>query len=151
MWNEVVLIGNVGRDPEIRSTQHGDKVANFSIATSERWRQAGEAKERTEWHKVVVWGKLAEVIESYVQRGTTLALRGAVRTRKWTDKEGAEKYITEIVLQGFEAKVQILKGGRGQGEGGYAASEEQPKGGKRPPKTPSPDQETDDFDDEIPF
>ena len=105
-----MLIGNVGRDPEIRSTQAGGKVANLSIATSESWKDkgTGERKERTEWTRVVVFGSLADIIERYVKKGSKIFIQGQLQTRKWTDKSGAERYSTEVVLQNYGGKLVML-------------------------------------------
>ena len=110
--NKVILIGNVGKDPECRSMQNGDKVANLSIATSETWKDkaTGERKERTEWHRVTVFGKLAGVVEAYVRKGSKVYVSGSLQTRKWTDQSGAEKYSTEVVLQGFGGELVMLDG-----------------------------------------
>jgi single-strand DNA-binding protein len=118
--NKVILVGNLGRDPEIRSTQDGTKVANLSLATSESWRDknTGERKERTEWHRVVVFNeRLVDVIEKYVKKGSKLYIEGALQTRKWTDNTGAEKYTTEVVLQRFRGELTMLDGARGGGGG----------------------------------
>jgi len=118
--NKVILVGNLGRDPEIRSTQDGTKVANLSLATSENWRDknTGERKERTEWHRVVVFNeRLVDVIEKYVKKGSKLYIEGALQTRKWTDNTGAEKYTTEVVLQRFRGELTMLDGVRGGGGG----------------------------------
>jgi len=118
--NKVILVGNLGRDPEIRSTQDGTKVANLSLATSESWRDknTGERKERTEWHRVVVFNeRLVDVIEKYVKKGSKLYIEGALQTRKWTDNTGAEKYTTEVVLQRFRGDLTMLDGARGGGGG----------------------------------
>jgi single-strand DNA-binding protein len=117
--NKVILIGNLGRDPEIRTTQDGTKVANLSIATSENWRDknSGERREKTEWHRVVVFNdRLVDVIEKYVKKGSKVYLEGALQTRKWTDQSGAEKYTTEIVLQRYRGELTMLDG-RGGGGG----------------------------------
>ncbi len=109
--NKVLLIGNVGKDPEIRSTQDGREIANLSLATSESWKDktTGERKEKTEWHNVVVFNEnLVKVIKSYVKKGSKLYIEGALQTRKWTDKNGVEKYSTEIVLQGFSGSIVLL-------------------------------------------
>lgn len=109
--NKVILIGNVGRDPEIRRTQDGRPIANLSIATSESWRDksSGERKEKTEWHRIVVFSEpLCKVIEQYVKKGAKLYVEGQLQTRKWTDKDGVEKYSTEIVLQGFNGVLTML-------------------------------------------
>lgn len=120
--NKVILVGNLGRDPEVRFTKDGSKIVNMSIATSESWkdRQSGERRERTEWHRVVIFNeRLADVAERYVRKGSTVYIEGAVQTRKWTDQSGVEKYTTEIVLQRFRGELTML-GSRGGSEGGYA-------------------------------
>ena len=118
--NKVILIGNLGRDPEIRTTQDGTKVANLSLATSENWRDktSGERREKTEWHRVVVFNdRLVDVIEKYLKKGATIYIEGALQTRKW-EKDGVERYSTEVVLQKFRGELQMLDS-RGQGgEGG---------------------------------
>jgi len=114
--NKVILVGNVGKDPEIRRTQDGRPIANLSLATSETWRDkaTGERKERTEWHRVVVFSEpLCKVIEQYVKKGSKLYIEGALQTRKWTDQSGAEKYSTEVVLQGFNGTLTMLDGASG--------------------------------------
>src|SRR5687767_14859135 len=118
--NKVILVGNLGRDPEIRSTQDGTKVANLSVATSENWRDktSGERREKTEWHRVVVFNdRLVDVIEKYLKKGATIYIEGALQTRKWTDQSGTEKYTTEIVLQKYRGELTML-GGRGGSAGG---------------------------------
>ncbi|MDR2760249.1 MAG: single-stranded DNA-binding protein [Rickettsiales bacterium] len=110
--NKVILIGNVGKDPEIRSMNNGNEVALFSLATSEYWRDkaTGEKKDKTEWHRIVVYSQgLVNIIKSYVKRGTKLYVSGSIQTRRWTDAQGAEKYATEIILQGYTAELQILE------------------------------------------
>ena len=96
--NKVILIGNVGKAPEIRSTQSGSKVANLTIATSESWtsKHTGQREEKTEWHRLVVWGKLAEIVEKYIQKGSKIYIEGKLETRKWADKDGKDQYTTEI-------------------------------------------------------
>lgn len=109
--NKVILVGNVGQDPEIRSTQDGREIANFSVATSESWKDktTGERKDKTEWHKVVVFSQgLVGIIKNYVKKGTKLYLEGQLQTRKWTDNQGIEKYTTEIVLQNYNSSLQLL-------------------------------------------
>ena len=109
--NKVILIGNLGRDPEIRRTQDGKPIANLNIATSETWRDktTGERKEKTEWHRVVVFNEgLCKIVEQYIKKGSKVYLEGQLQTRKWTDKDGAEKYSTEIVLQGFGGVLTML-------------------------------------------
>ena len=117
--NKVTLIGNLGRDPEVRSTQDGTKVANLSIATSETWRDkgSGERREKTEWHRVVIFNeRLVDVAERFLKKGSKVYLEGQLQTRKWTDQGGAEKYTTEVVLQRFRGELTMLDG-RGEGGG----------------------------------
>src|SRR5215470_11012394 len=121
--NKVILVGNLGRDPEIRSTNDGMRIANLALATSETWRDrnSGERKERTEWHRVVIFNeRLVEIVEKYVKKGSKLYIEGALQTRKWTDNQGQERYSTEVVLQRFRGELTMLDGGRGGGamEGG---------------------------------
>ncbi|WP_457586038.1 single-stranded DNA-binding protein [Ensifer canadensis] len=117
--NKVILVGNVGADPEIRRTQDGRPIANLRIATSETWRDrnSGERKEKTEWHTVVVFNEgLCKVVEQYVKKGAKLYIEGALQTRKWQDQTGNDRYSTEIVLQGFNSTLTMLDG-RGEGGG----------------------------------
>src|SRR6202142_1052527 len=119
--NKVILVGNLGRDPEIRSTNDGTRIANLALATSETWRDrnSGERKERTEWHRVVIFNeRLVEVVEKYVRKGSKLYIEGALQTRKWTDNAGVEKYSTEIVLQRFRGELTMLAGARDRPGGG---------------------------------
>jgi single-strand DNA-binding protein len=114
--NKVILVGNVGKDPEIRRTQDGRPIANLSLATSESWRDkaTGEKKEKTEWHRVVIFSEpLCKVVEQYVKKGSKLYIEGALQTRKWTDQSGVEKYSTEVVLQGFGGTLTMLDGASG--------------------------------------
>src|ERR1700758_4033140 len=116
--NKVILIGNLGKDPEIRSLNSGDRVANLTVATSETWRdrQSGERKEKTEWHRVVIFNdNLVKVAESYLKKGSKVYLEGSLQTRKWTDNSGVERYTTEIVLQRFRGELTMLDGARGAG------------------------------------
>ena len=116
--NKVILVGNLGRDPEVRSMQSGDKVANLNIATSERWRdQDGNNQEKTEWHRVVLFGKIAEVAERFLKKGSKVLIEGKLQTRKWTDQSGAEKYTTEIVVSGFGGNLTMLDGKPDSGTG----------------------------------
>jgi single-strand DNA-binding protein len=160
--NKVILVGNVGRDPEVRTTQDGTKIVNFSIATSETWndRASGERKEKTEWHRVVVFNdRIADVVEKYVRKGKSVYVEGQLQTRKWTDQSGVEKYSTEVVIGRFRGELTLL-GGRGEGEGaagdagGYAPRERQPAktaGGGGAPSWEAPPGGHSDLDDEIPF
>jgi len=110
--NKVIILGNVGKDPETRFLPNGGAVTNLTIATSETWKdkQTGEAKEKTEWHRVVIFGKLAEIAGEYVKKGSKLYIEGALQTRKWTNQQGQDQYTTEIVLQGFGGVMQMLDG-----------------------------------------
>jgi single-strand DNA-binding protein len=121
--NKVILVGNLGRDPEIRSTNDGMRIANLALATSETWRDrnSGERKERTEWHRVVIFNeRLVEIAEKYLRKGSKIYVEGALQTRKWTDNQGQERYSTEVVLQRFRGELTMLDGARGGGamEGG---------------------------------
>jgi len=108
--NKTILLGRVGKDPEVRAMNSGDKVANFSIATSESWKDkaTGEKKEKTEWHNIVVWGGLVSIVENYVKKGSRIYVEGKSCTRKWQDASGVDKYTTEVVLQGFGAQLVLL-------------------------------------------
>ncbi|MFN5568065.1 MAG: single-stranded DNA-binding protein [Bradyrhizobium sp.] len=121
--NKVILVGNLGKDPEIRRTQDGRPIANLSIATSETWRDkgTGERKEKTEWHRVVIFNEgLCKVAEQYLKKGAKVYIEGALQTRKWTDQSGVEKYSTEVVLQGFNSTLTMLDGLGGGGGGNFA-------------------------------
>lgn len=110
--NKVILVGNLGRDPEVRTLQNGGKVANLSVATAESWKDkaTGEKKEKTEWHRVVIFGALADIAEKYLQKGSKVYVSGSLQTRKWSDKDGSEKYSTEVVLQGYGGELTMLDG-----------------------------------------
>lgn len=167
--NKVILVGNLGKDPEIRRTQDGRPIANLSVATSESWRDktTGERKEKTEWHRVVVFNEgLCKVIEQYLKKGAKVYLEGALQTRKWTDKDGHDKYSTEVVLQGFNSTLTMLdgRGGGGAGAsdngsdmGGEDFGSRGPSGGSgggsSPARKPAMASagKRDDMDDEIPF
>jgi len=119
--NKVILVGNLGRDPEVRTFQNGGKVCNLSIATSESWRDkaTGERKEKTEWHRVAIFNeRLAEVAEKYLKKGAKVYIEGQLETRKWTDQEGKERYSTEVVLRQFRGELTMLDGRGGGGAGG---------------------------------
>lgn len=120
--NKVILVGNLGKDPEVRAMQNGDRVANFSIATSETWRDqaSGERKEKTEWHRVVIWNQnLVKLTEQYLRKGSKVYVEGTLQTRKWADQSGVEKYSTEVVLTRFKGELTMLDGRReGGGMGG---------------------------------
>ena len=119
--NKVILIGNLGRDPEVRTMQSGGKLVNLSVATSETWKDRdGNRQERTEWNRVVIFNeRLAEVAERYLKKGSKVYLEGSLQTRKWTDQSGQERYTTEVVLPRFRGELTMLDG-RGEGGGGYA-------------------------------
>jgi single-strand DNA-binding protein len=124
--NKVIIIGNLGRDPEVRSFQNGGKVVNFSVATSETWRDkaSGERKERTEWHRISILNEpLAKIAEQYLKKGSKVYIEGQLETRKWTDQSGAEKYTTEVVLRPYRGELTLLDGREGGGGasagGGY--------------------------------
>lgn len=141
--NKVILVGNLGRDPEVRHTQDGKAIVNLSIATSETWRDkaTGERKEKAEWHRVVIFNEgLAKVAEQYLKKGSTVYLEGQLQTRKWTDKDGAEKYSTEIVLQQYRGELVML-GGKGEG------TADRPQAAAKPASQSS----ARDLDDGIPF
>jgi single-strand DNA-binding protein len=149
--NKVILVGNLGKDPEVRRMTSGEPVVNLSVATSETWKDksSGERKEKTEWHRVVIFNEnLAKVAEQYLKKGAKVYLEGALQTRKWTDKDGAEKYSTEIVLNRFNGTMVMLDGrsggGGGGGDGGFGG------GGRGTNETPANFQR-DEMDDEIPF
>jgi single-strand DNA-binding protein len=162
--NKVILIGNLGADPEIRRTQDGRPIANLRVATSESWRDktTGERKEKTEWHRVVVFNEgLCKIIEQYLKKGSKVYLEGALQTRKWQDKDGQDRYSTEVVLQGFNSQLTMLDT-RGGGSGASADSSDGdfgssgPSGGsgvsrERKPAMASAGGKRDDMDDEIPF
>jgi single-strand DNA-binding protein len=159
--NKVILIGNLGKDPEIRRTQDGKPIANLSIATSETWRDknSGERKEKTEWHRVVIFSEpLCKVVEQYLKKGAKVYIEGALQTRKWTDNAGVEKYSTEIVLQGFNSVLTMLDGRPGGGAsedyGGGDSFGQSSASGKRQPAMAGSGgggRMSDIIDDEIPF
>ena len=155
--NKVILVGNLGRDPEVRFSQDGNKIVNMSLATSESWtdRSSGERREKTEWHRVVIFNdRLAEVAEKYLNKGSKVYLEGQLQTRKWTGNDGIEKYTTEVVLSRFRGELTMLDSRSGGGGGDY--------GGGGEPEYVAPDSSGaagsgqgggigDDLDDEIPF
>ena len=156
--NKVILVGNLGRDPEVRSMQDGRPVINMSVATSENWRdrQTGERKERTEWHRVVIFNeKLAEVAQKFVRKGSKIYVEGQLSTRKWTDQSGQERYTTEVVIPRFGGALTMLDGrSGGGGEMGASGGMDGPMpsssggGGGSRPATPRGGK---DLDDDIPF
>jgi single-strand DNA-binding protein len=156
--NKVILIGNLGRDPEVRNMQSGDRVCNLNIATSESWkdRNSGERKERTEWHRVVIFNQpLVNVAEQYLRKGAKVYIEGQLETRKWTDQSGVEKYTTEVVLRPFRGELTMLDSKGGGSSGDYAAGGSSDSyGGMSSGPMPEPSgqpQPVDEFEDEIPF
>jgi|ETNvirnome_2_300_1030623.scaffolds.fasta_scaffold27326_2 single-strand DNA-binding protein len=139
MLNEANIIGNLGRDPETRSFDNGDTVTNLSVATNEKWtdKNSGEKKEKTEWHRVTLWGPLSDIASRYLTKGSKVFIRGKIETRKWTDNAGVEKYTTEIVCRGYGGVLKMLDGRRDNSGGG--GNQNQGGGG------------ADDLGDEIPF
>ena len=150
--NKVIIVGNLGRDPETRAMPSGSSVCNLNIATSESWkdRQSGEQQERTEWHRVVMFNRLAEIAAEYLHKGSQVYIEGSLRTRKWQDKQGVERYTTEIVAN----EMQML-GGRGGGAGASAGAPQAEGGRERSEMEPvaaaGGGTERDEFDDDIPF
>lgn len=177
--NKVILIGNLGNDPDVRFTPNGSAVANLSVATSESWkdRNSGQVQEKTEWHRVVIFGKLAEIAQQYLRKGSKVYLEGKLQTRKWQDQQGQDRYTTEIVVDGFSGQMQMLDGrqdgGQSQPMGGYQPAGHAPQPANasaqpnHPPRAPAQPQAPvqaqsqqqpqpraqsfDDFDDDIPF
>ena len=155
--NKVILIGNLGADPEIRRTQDGRPIANLRVATSENWRDkaTGERREKTEWHRVVIFNEgLCRIAEQYLKKGSKVYLEGALQTRKWTDKDGQERYSTEVVLQGFNSVLTMLDraGGGAEVENGSADfGSSGPSVGRERKPAMAGGGRRDDLDDEIPF
>lgn len=162
--NKVIIVGTLGNDPEVKYSASGSAIANLSVATSEQWKdkQTGEKKEQTEWHRVVIFGKLAEVAGEYLSKGSQVYIEGQLRTRKWTDSNGVDRYTTEIVIPQMGGVMQMLGGKRDDsGQQPRQQSGQQPKGGwgVNPQQQPQPKQQSPqggneppmDFDDDIPF
>ena len=148
--NKVILVGNLGADPETRYMPSGGAVTNLSIATSESWKdkQSGEQKERTEWHKVAMFNRLAEIAAEYLRKGSQVYIEGKLRTRKWQDRDGNDRYTTEVIadeMQMLGGRGGGMSGGMGGGGGGGGGRDPGP--GSEPPRQPAPD----DFADDIPF
>ena len=148
--NKVILIGNLGQDPEIRYTSGGMAIATLSLATSESWRdkQTGEQKERTEWHRVVLVGKLAEVAGQYLKKGSQVYVEGKLQTRKWQDQSGQDRYTTEVQVDSFTGVLQML-GGNGGGKQQGASG--QPRPTQQPAQSPAYTEPPIDYDDDLPF
>lgn len=163
--NKVTIVGNLGQDPEVRFMPNGGAVANFTVATSETWKdkQTGEQKEKTEWHKIAIFGKLAEIAGEYLKKGSKVYIEGKLQTRKWQNQQGQDQYTTEVVLKDFSGEMQMLDG-RPQGtqqaapqQGGYQQAPQQYKqappqpGFQGTPQNINPQEPKVDFDDDIPF
>jgi single-strand DNA-binding protein len=158
--NKVILVGNLGKDPEIRRTQDGRPIANLSVATSETWRDknSGERKEKTEWHRVVIFSEpLCKIVEQYLKKGAKVYIEGALQTRKWTDQSGVEKYSTEVVLQGFNSTLTMLDGRSGGGGGNFASDDSGSdfssgsSSSSAPRRAVAAGTRNSDMDDDIPF
>lgn len=164
--NKVILVGNLGADPEVRRTQDGRPIVNLRVATSETWRDknTGERREKTEWHRVVIFSEgLCRIAEQYLKKGSKVYLEGSLQTRKWTDQQGAERYSTEVVLQGFNGTLTMLdRAGGGGGAGADYASEDSGANGDFGASSPAPRRQpvpamaggggkSGDLNDEIPF
>ncbi|WP_318439711.1 single-stranded DNA-binding protein [Photobacterium leiognathi] len=172
--NKVILVGNLGNDPEVRYMPNGGAVANITIATSESWRDknTGEQREKTEWHRVALYGKLAEVAGEYLRKGSQVYIEGQLQTRKWQNQQGQDQYTTEVVVQGFNGTMQMLGGRQNQGnqpmgggqqqQGGwgqpqqpaaqsYAPQQQQQAPAQQPAPQPQYNEPPMDFDDDIPF
>lgn len=147
--NRVILIGNLGQDPTVRYSPNGSAIANITIATTESWKDknTGEKQEKTEWHRVVFFGRLAEIVGEYLKKGSQIFVEGRLQTRKWQDKDGQDKYTTEIVAN--EMQMLGSRGGAGAPADDY--NQERPQGGSGAGGAPSKAPATDDFDDDIPF
>lgn len=161
--NKCIILGRVGNDPEVKYSASGSAIANLSVATSEQWndKATGEKKEQTEWHRVVVFGKLAEVAGEYLRKGSQVYIEGKLRTRKWTDQSGVEKYTTEIVLQPMNGVMQMI-GGKSSDNGNQQSQQRQQSGSNQQSGWGKPQQPSNtskpqaneppmDFDDDIPF
>jgi single-strand DNA-binding protein len=158
--NKVIIVGNLGQDPEVNQMPNGNAVANISIATSESWKdKQGAQQEKTEWHRVVLFSKLAEIAGEYLKKGSQVYIEGKLQTRKWQDQNGQDRYTTEIIVQGFDGKMQMLSGANSGGQN--QASAQQNNGGWGQPQQPqqAPQQQAPqgqqmppmDFDSDIPF
>ncbi len=151
--NKVILIGNLGADPEVRTTQSGTKVVNMRIATTDRWRDrsSGEQRERTEWHNVVIWNEnLGRIAEQYLRKGSKVYVEGALQTRKWQDQSGQDRYTTEIVLQNFNGNLTLLDSRGEGGDTGFSGPRSTEDRG-RPAAPSAPSFDSGGVDDDIPF
>ena len=155
--NRATLIGNVGRDPDTRYMPSGDAVCNLSVATSEKWkdRNTGEQKENTDWHRVAIFGRLAEIATQYVSKGSRIYVAGKLRTRKWQDRDGNDRYTTEVIVDNFRGELILLdsRGDQGGGQGGQRgqSGQQQQRGGQPQQRQRQQAPAHDDLDDDIPF
>jgi single-strand DNA-binding protein len=154
--NKATLIGHLGKDPEVRTMNNGDKAVSFSLATSERWtdKRTGERREKTEWHNVVIWNQgIAGVAEQYLRKGSKVYLEGRLQTRKWQDRDGKDRYTTEIVLQAYRGEMVLLDGASGSGSATRGSQQNQPDddGTTRGASTGSAPATSAPIDDDIPF
>jgi single-strand DNA-binding protein len=147
--NKVILVGNLGKDPEIRYTADGRAIANITVATSETWKDknSGQQQEKTEWHRVVIFGKLAEIAGEYLRKGSQVYFEGKLQTRKWQDQSGADRYTTEVVID-INGQMQMLGSRGGGGDTSFGGQQQQKPQNQQPQPAPAMD---DDFDDDIPF
>jgi single-strand DNA-binding protein len=151
--NKVILVGNLGQDPEIRSTQDGREIASFSVATSDSWKDknTGEKKDKTEWHRIVIFSQgLVGIAKSYLKKGTKVYLEGSLQTRKWTDAQGVEKYTTEVTLQNYNSTLQILDS-KDRASGGSSSENYSNNSGNASSNRKNSDVVVEENDDEIPF
>jgi single-strand DNA-binding protein len=153
--NKVILVGNVGQDPEIRTTQDGREIANFSLATSDSWKDknTGEKRDKTEWHRIVIFSQgLVNIVKNYVKKGAKLYIEGSIQTRKWTDSQGVDKFTTEIVLQNFNSTLQILdsRDRHHSSDSAHASSSSSSSSGSGS-KSRNSEVAVEEADDEVPF
>ena len=152
--NKAILLGNLGRDPEIRSMQSGAKMASFSIATSKRWkdRNTQEQKEKTSWHNIVVFGDgLVDIVEKYVKKGSKIYIEGELQTRKWQDKEGSDRYTTEVILQGYNCNLTLLDNRNNSQISSESSDQIDQSKSIDDNSTVSQNSDSDDLDEDIPF
>ena len=154
--NKVILVGNLGQKPEVKYASNGNAIANLSVATSESWtdKNTGQKQEKTEWHRVSLFGKLAEIAGQYLDKGSKVYVEGKLQTRKWQDKSGADRYTTEVVVSGFNGTLQMLDRRDGPGMGGapQAGGQQTPNASRAPAPVQDPITPVDNgFDDDIPF
>lgn len=150
--NKVILVGNIGQDPNIRFTPDGKAIANLSLATSESWKdQQGQQQTKTEWHRIVVFGKLAEIVQQYVTKGSKLYVEGKLQTRKYQAQDGSDRYTTEVIVDSFNGVLQMLDSRQDNGPQGQQQNYQQPQQARNNPQQQPPYQGADQYDDAIPF